>query len=62
MEPTITLLDLINAISDQAKTEKEVVDTIVHLVNSRTVRLGGIFRGALIDVGDSEVDIERSAA
>jgi hypothetical protein len=47
---TITLLDLVNAISDQTDSDAEVVATVVHLVNSRTVRLGGSFRGARIDV------------
>jgi len=48
---TVTLLDLVNAISDQADSEEEVVATVVHLVNSRQVQLGGSFRGAKIDVG-----------
>lgn len=47
---TVTLLDLVNAISDQTDSEAEVVATVVHLVNSRQVRLGGSFRGARIDV------------
>ena len=47
---TVTLLDLVNAISDQADSEEEVVATVVHLVNSRQVQLGGSFRGATIDV------------
>jgi hypothetical protein len=43
---TMTLLDLVNAVSRYARSEAEVVATIVHLVNSGRVRLCGNFKGA----------------
>ena len=47
-----TLLELISAVNDVAETEEEVIATIVHLVNSGTVRLGGSFRGARLDIAE----------
>jgi hypothetical protein len=52
----ITMLDLVNAVSQYARTDAEVVATVVHLVNSGQVRLCGNFRGARFDLskmGDS---------
>ncbi|TMB18009.1 MAG: hypothetical protein E6J71_13430 [Deltaproteobacteria bacterium] len=46
----ITLLDLVNAVSTHARTEADVVATVVHLVNSGTVRLCGTFKGARFDL------------
>jgi hypothetical protein len=45
-----TLLDLVTAVNEVAETEDEAVATIVHLVNAGTVRLGGTFRGARLEV------------
>ncbi|HYC21376.1 MAG TPA: hypothetical protein VEI94_01675 [Candidatus Bathyarchaeia archaeon] len=50
MTPTVTLLDLVAAVADCAKSEAEVVATVAHLVNSGRVRLGGNFCGAQIDL------------
>jgi hypothetical protein len=47
---TITLLDLVNAIADQSDSDEEIVATVIHLVNSKQVVLGGSFRGAEIDL------------
>jgi hypothetical protein len=52
MSVQLTLLDLVDAVSAHASTDDEVVATIVYLVNSGRVRLGGSFRGALIDLGN----------
>jgi hypothetical protein len=49
---TMTLLDLVTTVWKFAKTDDEVVATIVYLVNSGTVRLGGNFRGARFDLGE----------
>jgi hypothetical protein len=46
----ITLLDLVQAVSESAATEAEVVATVVHLVNSGIVQLCGNFRGARFDL------------
>ena len=49
MAHTVTLLDLVSAVSRYARTEAEVIATVVYLVNSGTVALGGSFRGARVD-------------
>lgn len=46
MARDVTLLDLVTAVCENARSEAEVVATIIHLVNSGTVRLCGSFRGA----------------
>jgi hypothetical protein len=46
MATNMTLLDLVNAVSRYARSEAEVIATIVHLVNSGRVRLCGNFKGA----------------
>ena len=50
MKAQTTLLELLSVVNEMAKTEDEAIATIVHLVNSGTVRLGGTFRGARIDL------------
>ncbi|MCW5889970.1 MAG: hypothetical protein KIT14_05400 [bacterium] len=45
----VTLLDLVTAVGEAARSEEEVVATIVHLVNSGAVRLCGNFRGVRFD-------------
>ena len=50
MTRNITLLDLVNAISEQARSEAEVIATVVYLVNSGRVQLCGTFKGARIDL------------
>lgn len=47
----ITMLDLVNAVSQNAATDTEVVTTVVYLVNSGRVQLCGNFRGARFDLG-----------
>jgi hypothetical protein len=49
MAHTVTLLHLVNAVSRYARTESEVIATVVYLVTSGTVTLGGNFRGARFD-------------
>ncbi len=61
MTPTMTLLDLVNAVSAHARSDTEVVATIVHLVNSGAVRLGGNFRGARFELGHPDLDAVRAA-
>ena len=46
----LTLLDLVNVVSENAATDAEVVATVVHLVNSGIVQLCGNFRGARFDL------------
>jgi hypothetical protein len=55
---TVTLLDLVAAVSHFARTETELIATVVHLVNSGKVTLGGNFRGARFadeDVASQEI-------
>ena len=40
-----TLLDLVRAVSEVTSNEKEVVETIRHLLDTGRVRLCGNFRG-----------------
>ena len=40
-----TLLELVEAVSEFADNEAEVVATVVHMVNSGEVELCGTFRG-----------------
>lgn len=49
LDPEITLLDLVQAVCDEARTEAEVVATVLHLLRSGRVRLCGSFRGSLLD-------------
>ena len=41
---TLTLLDLVAAIADEAETDEEVVATIQHLIETGKVTLVGNFR------------------
>jgi hypothetical protein len=49
-----TLLDLVTCISDVTRDDREVVATVVALVNSGRVRLTGTFRGARISLDESD--------
>jgi hypothetical protein len=44
-----TLLDLVNTVADHARSESELIATVVYLVNSGTVRLCGTFKGSRFD-------------
>ena len=50
MAQNMTLLDLVNAVSTHARSDAEVVATVVYLVNSGRVRLCGSFKGARFDL------------
>jgi hypothetical protein len=50
MANDLTLLDLVAAVSRYARSERELIATVVHLVNSGAVRLCGSFRGARFDL------------
>jgi len=52
MGTQLTMLDLVQAVSANARTDAEVVATVVYLVNSGAVRLGGNFRGARFDLDE----------
>jgi len=61
MARNTTLLDLMNAVSTHARTEAEVLATVVYLVNSGRVRLCGTFKGARFDLGSPDTP-SRAAA
>jgi hypothetical protein len=48
MALTVTLRELVNVVSDCAQSENEVIATVVHMINSGQVRLGGNWDGARI--------------
>jgi hypothetical protein len=52
MGTQLTMLDLVQAVSTSARTDAEVVATVVYLVNSGAVRLCGNFRGARFDLDE----------
>jgi hypothetical protein len=45
MGQKVTLLELVAAVGEYARSEAEVIATVVHMVNSGTVRLCGTFAG-----------------
>jgi hypothetical protein len=45
-----TLLDLVQAVSDYAVSDDEIVATVAYLINSGQVLLCGNFAGARIDL------------
>ena len=55
-----TLLNLVQAVSEYAHTDAEVVATVVALINSDKVRLSGNFAGAHIHLSASEKDTTSS--
>jgi hypothetical protein len=54
MPRDVTLLDLVIAVSRSARTDAEVIATVVYLVNSGMVRLSGNFRGTRFDVAPQQ--------
>jgi hypothetical protein len=49
-----TLLDLVTCITEVTRDDREVVATVVALVNSGHVRLTGNFRGARISLDEAD--------
>lgn len=50
MPPRVTMLELVTAVAESAKSDQEVMATVVHMVNSGMVRLDGKLRGARFDL------------
>ena len=46
MRRDVTMLELVNAVTEYTRTEGEAIVTIVHMINSGEVRLCGTFSGA----------------
>jgi hypothetical protein len=53
MPLNVTLLDLVSVVADFARSENELIATVVHMVNSGSVVLCGSFRGARFDLAAS---------
>jgi hypothetical protein len=54
MSLDMTLLDLVDAVADHARSDAEVIATVVYMVNSGAVRLCGNFKGARFPLGTLE--------
>ena len=54
MRVDTTMLELVSCISEVARDDREVVATVVALVNSGRVRLTGNFRGARIGLDERD--------
>ena len=50
MVPSITLLDLVNAVAESSRSEAELIATVVYMVNRGHVRLCGTFKGSRFDL------------
>ena len=50
MARKVTLLELVNAVSEHAQSEDETIATIIYMVNRGVVRLCGTFKGARFDL------------
>lgn len=50
MAPRVTMLELVTAVAAHAKSEAEVMATVVHMVNTGLVRLDGKLRGTCFDL------------
>jgi hypothetical protein len=46
----ITLLELVTAVAEVARSDAEVVAAVSHLINTRKIRLVGSFQGADVKV------------
>jgi hypothetical protein len=44
------MLELVTAVAENARSQEEVMATVVHMVNSGLVRLDGKLRGARFDL------------
>ncbi len=45
----LTLLELIDAVSEVSESEQEVVATVTYMLNSGRIRLAGNFRGTPVE-------------
>jgi hypothetical protein len=46
----ITLLELVAAVADYARSDDELVATIAHMIHTKQVELVGSFRGADVEI------------
>jgi hypothetical protein len=50
MAPQVTMKDLVSAVAENAKSDAEIVATVVHMVNTGLVHLDGKLKGARFDL------------
>ncbi len=50
MAAHVTLLELVDAVAEHARSEDETIATIIYMVNRGAVRLCGTFNGARFDL------------
>jgi hypothetical protein len=50
MAPTVTLVDLVSAVSEHARSDREVIATTGCMVTQGRVRFCGTFTGARLDL------------
>jgi hypothetical protein len=50
MAPNVTLLDLVSAVTEHARSDSEVIATSGCMVTQGHVRLSGTFKGARLDL------------
>lgn len=48
----VTMLELVETVTEFANTEAEVIATVIHMVNSGSVELCGNFRGMTFGADD----------
>ena len=49
IEPSLTLLELIQAVNEVSESEQELVATVVYMLKSGRIHLTGNFRDACLD-------------
>ena len=57
MARDITLLDLVSAVANYARSDREVIATVAYMVNRGRVRLCGNFKGARFDLDALAEDV-----
>ena len=57
MAPSVTLLDLVTAVVNYARSDEEVIATVAYMVNSGRVRLCGNFKGTRFDLDALAEDV-----
>ena len=57
VEPEITLLELVEALSKDAKTDEEIAETVCAMVSSHRVRLIGQFDGRHVNARPAAASI-----
>ena len=57
MARDVTLLDLVSAVANFARSDRELIATVAYMVNSGRVRLCGNFKGIRFDLDALAEDV-----